>query len=496
MVERGPERALNGTAGSDDPATPLIRPAATFSPGGEGANERISARCWLIALGLFAAYLALVLPGLSWPVQLVFDEELHAVVASELLLGRAPSDFAHPPLTRLLLAFGLWLGPGPFQPGLGAVTAEQAFAWRLPAALAGASAVAGTYLLGRSLLGARGPALLAAVLLGLDGMLYVHARMGMTNAFATALGVAAAGAVWLAISRAAPRWLFAAGLALGLAGATRWTAAYLALALALAVLVAKRAEWRAWLPTGLLAFGGLAPLVYLATFAPFVAIGGWARVLDPANWQAVLALNLDVYRYHQADVGLHPYHSAWWAWPFFGVVPWYAFAASPDGAQVAGIAAIGDPLLWTAFPLAVGWAGWRAWRDRDAGLGYAAGLAAALWLPWALTARPTTFQTYMLEALPFGAIAVAAAIWRLAPQPRVVATGYALLAAAWLAWWHPLQAYQPVPRTAYAAHMWAGGWDHELTIARFREAHGLKTEAQWQVWKRTMGNRAYGAQGP
>jgi hypothetical protein len=174
--------------------------------------------------------------------------------------------------------------------------------------------------------------------------------------------------------------------------------------------------------------------------------------------------------------------------------PWYHFRYDRSHDAVEGIMVLGDPLLWLAFVPALAWGVQRAWRTRDAGLAFVAGLALALWLPWSLTSRPTTFSSYMLEALPFGAIAIAAALAHLAGPRRfsTVAGVYVAVAALWLGWWHPLQTMALTPVPAYAQHLLLPDWDHATLSRHFRERHGLEDNARWEAFLRTLGNRTYG----
>ena len=456
----------------------------------------------LIALGLAGGFLAIALPGLADLARPVYDEVLHVIVAAELLRGLPPTDFAHPPGARLLAALGMALGPGPFDPAAQDWNAARAYAWRLPFTLAAAAGVALVYGLGRALGAPRIVAALAAALLALDGVYYVHARLGMTNAPAVALTLAAALGTWLAIRRDRPAWLWGAGVALGLAIATRWTGALALVAFTAAVVAAgavraRAAGWpailRRWLPTGLGAFGVVVPLLYLASFAPFVAIGpepAAQRLLDPTNWQAVLWLNQDMYAYHQTRVDIHPYHSPWWSWPLMWRPQWYEFTYDRGTGTVAALGTIGQPLLWWAAVPALLAAGVHAARTRDAARAYVAWLGLALWLAWAATARATTFMTYMLEALPFAALAIAWTLHDLLPPGarRPAMAAYAGVAAALLAWFHPLLAERPTSADRYVASMWLRSWDNATTIAEFRERNGLQDDARYQAYLDAMGN--------
>ncbi len=462
-----------------------------------------------IAVGFAIAFLALVLPGLAQPAQPIFDEVLHVVVAAELARGVAPSDFAHPPLARLLIALGMILGPGPFDPAAHSWTPAHAFAWRLPSALAMATAVGLLYSLGRSLFATRTPAMLAAGLLALDSAIFVHARMGMTNAFALAFIVAATAATWRAVKHERPAWLWAAGVALGLALATRWTGVLAWAALLTVVVVARRpwrkggvpaAELRAWLPAALGGYFVLPPILYLASFIPFVLLGpepAVTRLADPENWWAVVTLNQWMYNFHQQGVSIHHNHSPWWSWPLMLKPLWYHFVYVKADDTVVGVWMVGNPALWWAAVPALALAAWRGIARRDAALAFVAWMGLALWLAWGLTARNATFMTYFLESLPFAALAIAGAVQDL-PRARwrtVAAVAYAGLAATWLVWQYPLLTDRPVPVDAYVHRMWLPRWEALTQLKAFRTEHGLLGPEAYKAYLSGLGNPRYGLGG-
>jgi len=108
---------------------------------------------------------------------------------------------------------------------------RNAFGWRLPGMLMGALMVALLYLLARVLFARRSVGLLAALLAIAEGMLFANSRIGMNDVYVTTFVVAAA--LLVAPLYLAPRrpWVsvilvLGAGLALGLALASKWVALY------------------------------------------------------------------------------------------------------------------------------------------------------------------------------------------------------------------------------------------------------------------------------
>jgi hypothetical protein len=107
----------------------------------------------------------------------------------------------------------------------------NAFGWRLPGMLLGALMAGLLYLLARVLFARRSVALVAGVLVLAEGMLFVNARIAMNDVYVTTFLLLAA-LLFAPLYRAPRRpWtavalLVTAGLALGLALASKWVALY------------------------------------------------------------------------------------------------------------------------------------------------------------------------------------------------------------------------------------------------------------------------------
>lgn len=167
-----------------------------------------------------------------------------------LVLDQAP---AFPSADRQqLLALG---------PDGAAATVEagrHAFAWRLPGVLAGILAAALVYLLVRVLFRRRAVAVLAAVVVAVDPMLFAQSRIAMNDAYVGLFILAAIlifAALWTGRWRA--RWAFwvampTIGVLLGLALASKWVGAYAIGAVGVLILI-RSALGRVLLVLGLLA---------------------------------------------------------------------------------------------------------------------------------------------------------------------------------------------------------------------------------------------------
>ena len=147
------------------------------------------------------------------------------------------TDGAHPSIDRQAILVASSDGT------LGSVDAgNHAFAWRLPGVLAGALTVGSLFLLVRILFRRREVAVLAAILLLVDGMMFVQSRIGMNDVYVGLFIVAAytlfAG-IWTGRWRSP--WAFwvvlpVVGLLLGLGLASKWVALYAIAGIAVLIL--------------------------------------------------------------------------------------------------------------------------------------------------------------------------------------------------------------------------------------------------------------------
>ena len=191
-----------------------------------------------------------------------------------------------------------------------------------------------------------------------------------------------------------------------------------------------RPSRRSWPPSCSFPLG-----VYLLSYGAFFYQHGFA-VHD------FLTLQLAMLRYQEAHVAIQPENSLPWTWPLL-LHPVRYLHEVRDGASSV-VVALGNPALWWGFllllPVALVQIVRRpTWQDAVVFGGYA-----AMFLPWFVVGR-TQFIWYMLPAVPFMCLGVAATIRRLpATLAKVLAIGFGatpLVALAfmpvWTAWWIP-----------------------------------------------------------
>ncbi len=181
----------------------------------------------------------------------------------------------------------------------------------------------------------------------------------------------------------------------------------------------------------------LVPLaVYLLSYGAFFYQHGFAL-------RDFLTLQIAMLHYQQGHLAVQPANSQPWTWPLLLHPVRYLHEVRDGSSSV--VIALGNPALWWGFLLSVPVALVQivrrpTWRDAVVFGGYA-----AMFLPWFVIGR-TQFIWYMLPAVPFMCVGVAATLRRLpATLGKVLAIGFAATAAlvavafmpVWTAWWLP-----------------------------------------------------------
>jgi dolichyl-phosphate-mannose--protein O-mannosyl transferase len=427
--------------------------------------------------------------------------------------GTACGEYVvQPEVGKLLIAAGEWLF------GL------TSLGWRVAPALFGSLAVLVMCRVARRLTRSTLLGCAAGLLLSLDGLEFVLSRTGILDIFLMFFVLAAFGALVVDrdVSRARlaeavvlrpadeagpslgiRKWRVAAGVLIGLAGATKQDAvwyvfAFIGLCVAWDIGARRTVGLRdyvrgalvrdgKWLPLTL----GLIPLVtYVLSWMNWLVTNtGYNR-----NYAQSAGVNIPVisplyslFNYHEQIFqfmdGLstsHPYESQPWDW--FVISRPVAFFSQtytdPAGlhaetqANVVGpymreVLAIGNPAIWwmsiPAMAFCLGW--WltrRDWRAGAALLGVAAGWAT--WLPF--TSR-TKFYYYALEFEPFLIICIvlclgliigpATASLRRRVSGSLIAGVYVLAVLVLFWYFYPILTGQVIPYSDWLSHMWYQG---------------------------------------
>jgi dolichyl-phosphate-mannose-protein mannosyltransferase len=468
------------------------------------AARRSRALALLVPIVLLAVAGTVRFYRLDEPGRIYFDEVYYVEDAEQILDEGVESGFAvHPPVGKWVIAAGV------------EAIGDRPAGWRLGVALAGTLTVLLVYLAGLRLFRRRGIAALAALLLALDGLALTMSRIAMldmTLALFVVLGawllLVDRDRLWADLPEApeAPdaagsrlparprtyRWL--AGLAFGLALATKWSA-LLAVGAAGLVAIGTELAWRrrvtghplrGWLrgAAGIAGSLVLVPAaVYLVTYIPWFANFEDTRqgalhcgeteecIASPTT---VLAAWADeqgqILGFHRGLTAEHPYRASPLTWPVMSrPVAYYYEACTPqklaadecvvEPGEVAEVLGMGNPVLWWAALAAYPVLAWFALVRRDWRAAVLLAFLLGQYLPWLATSRPV-FLFYVAPIVPFMALALAYTLWRAREEPalRWLPPVVATLAVAGFLYWYPVLAGLDIPRETWEQRMWFRSW--------------------------------------
>lgn len=439
-----------------------------------------------LAILVLAALLRLVDLGHIERIQ--FDESYYANDANAMVeRGVEIERPAHPPVGKWVLAAGI------------AVLGFDPVGWRIGSALAGTAMVLVTYGAGLLLLRDRWLAAAAALLVALDGLAITTSRIAMLDAV-LALFVSVALLLLLRHHRlrsqapvtrrfapAGPE-LWLAGIALGLAVGTKWSAApMLAVAVALIGWTEVRRRRPARGTARALLEGGIAtvlPLVVVPVAVYVASYGGFflnytdSKVYEqrcpeldcaaPASERVagLIFHHRDLIRMHRALEHTHPYRSAAPTWPILErpVLSYLERCPTTDGepcvvpeGTTARVVMVGNPALWWTMLAALPLVLWQVVRRRDRALIGFLALAASLYVPWLGLGRGYLF--YLAPLVPFAALALVAGTRSLPGRSAAVAPWVVVAAAvAVLGFLFPIWYGIPLDADATEARLLLDSW--------------------------------------
>ncbi len=432
-----------------------------------------------------------------------------------------PEYVVHPPVGKWMIAGGMWLfGP------------DNPFGWRFGAALTGTLSIFLLALIAQKLFRSLTLGAVAGVLLAVDGHHLVMSRTSLLDIFLMFWVLAAFGALlmdrddgrrrlagrlgrqaaaspdgrpsllqlasgpWLGIRW----WRLAAGVCLGLAVGTKWSALFFLAGFGLLTvfwdLSARRiAGIHGWISGGILkdgipAFLSIVPvaaLVYAATWTGWFRstdayFRNWAETVPSAEWgwlpDAVRSLahyHLEAYKFHQGLSSEHPYEASAWSWLVLGRPTSFFYESPKQGSPgcdtascTTAILSVGNPLIWWGAAVCLGvllfwWAGRRDWR---AGAVLAA--VAAGYLPWFLYPERTMFFFYAVSFEPFLVLALVYCLglvlgqrtdplWRRRSGLYLVAL-FVVAAVVVSAFFYPVWTAETITYQDWRFRMWMPSW--------------------------------------
>lgn len=492
--------------------------------------RKMDAAGWVTTGAVTALAALLRLPALGRPHVLVFDETYYVKDAWTLLtqgyeaaweedvdaafaagdvdrFRPDPAFVVHPQVGKWVIAVGLRL-----------LGADDPAGWRLGVALAGIVTVLLVVRAGRRLLGSTALAALAGTVLAIDGSAIVHSRIAILDGILGMWLVAAFTALLvdrdrtrarLAAATGPPRaparfgpglglrpWRILAGVLLGLALGTKWSAIWFVAAFGLLTVgwdaaARYRAGVRHWWQATLLrdavpAFASVvvvAALSYLASWWAWFRGNGWGRhwaATEEPSWvpdalRSWWHMHEQVWQFHTGLVAEHPYsaHPIGWLLQLRPTAFWYNPVSGPsaechvkDCTQT--ITSLGNPLIWWLATAALVACVWWAVRHRDAAAAAVVAGVAAGWLPWFAYGDRPVFTFYAVAFLPWLALGLAWAVGRLLTWSRgdpvreqrvstaLLVLGALVLAASVIM--YPLWTGQSIPVQHWQIRQWLPGW--------------------------------------
>ena len=351
-----------------------------------------------------------------------FDEIYHARTAYEHILGLEPYENTHPTLGKLIISLGIRIfGMNPF-------------GWRFMGALFGVLMLPVLYHLLKQLFGKSRLAAAGTVLFAFDFMHFTQTRIATIDTYAVFFLLLMYDAMVVFLKRDLLRdsWkrllppLLLCGLFTGLGIASKWTAAYGAVGLAVLFFgklyfsfrEAQRAKGE--LSPVLQKFGKLClwcclfflllPFaIYFGAFLPVTTLPHNAGKL----WWAFWNYQTTMFNYHAHLEATHYFASPWYEWPLDIRPIWYFAGDTQEGYST--ISAFGNPLLWAAGLPALAGAAWLWWKERRQWAGVVLCGFGSVYLPWVLVPR-LTFIYHYFTAVPFLVIALCGVFFLISQQ--------------------------------------------------------------------------------
>lgn len=429
----------------------------------------------------------------------------------------APNYVVHPPVGKWMIAFGMLL-----------FGSDNAFGWRFSAAATGTLSVlllafVAQRMFGSPLLGAA-----AGLLLAVDGHHLVESRTSLLDIFLSFWLLAAFAALLVdrddgrrrlarRLAALAGRsndgvpsrahlsygpflgfrpWRLLAGVCLGLALGTKWSALPFIAAFGLMTVAWDMSARRItgvhhWfiggaVKDGLLAFVSLVPaalLTYVATWTGWFLSEDaydrtWAERNPSDQWgwvpdglRSLAEYHRSAFTFHQGLGSDHPYEASAWSWLVMGR-PTSFYYEKPTGcgtdACSQAVTVLGNPLIWWSAALSllvllVFWLGRRDWRAAAILTGVAAG-----YLPWFLYPERTTFYFYAVAFEPFLVLSLVYCLGLVLGGPGssparrqrgIVLVGVFLAAAVALsAYFLPIWTAEIIPYDQWRTRMWLPSW--------------------------------------
>lgn len=409
------------------------------------SRARISALISLLFFGALTRFMNLGRPG-----ELVFDEVYYVDGAKDLLAHGVEVDGAnaefivHPPIGKWAIAAGI------------KIFGDNPYGWRAAAAAVGTLSILLVFLIAQRLFNSFFVSFITASLMALDGLHLVMSRTALLDIFLSFF-------LLLTFYLVIKEKFWWAGLAMGLALATKWSALYVLAALGLYLLIRQRKYLSTFIQ-----FGVLPISVYLLSWIGwFRSDKGWDRDSGSNALMSLFNYHREMLNFHTGLTTDHSYQASAWNWLVLGRPTSFFYATPKDcGADSCSqeVLAMGTPFLWwiglIAIFVSIGYFIYR----RESNIGIILMFLLASYLPWLAFPERTTFYFYAIAFQPFIVLSIGYLISKALEDEtqRALRQKYAValvaVIAACFAYFFPLFVGGVMTYQDWYARMWFSNW--------------------------------------
>ncbi len=358
-------------------------------------------------LGIALLSLILRLVNLGHPKGFVFDEVYYVDGARDYLahgveIAGSKAEFVvHPPVGKWLIAIGI------------KIFGNNEFGWRFATALCGTLLILLFARMVHTLFYSPFITALAASLMAMDGMQLVHSRTALLDLFLTFFVL---GAVYFWHRNR--HWL--AGISIGLACATKWSALYFLIVI---ILISAYRIFRDYplreMPRAIglkfMTYVLLPISIYISSWVGwFTSDRGWDRQWSTNALKSLWHYHAEMLGFHTGLIEKHSYQANPWSWLVMGR-PTSFFYAAPKGCGekecAQEVLALGTPLLWWIGTIALVvvfgyWIRSLMLRKNQPVLNLIMIGLGAGYLPWFFFQKRTVFTFYAIVIEPFMILAI------------------------------------------------------------------------------------------
>jgi len=407
-----------------------------------------------------------------------FDEIYHARTAFEHLNRIKPYEWTHPPLGKILISIGIYL------------FGMNTFGWRIVGTLAGTVMIPLMYLFGKKLFGKSFYGFCSAFLMMFDLMHFAQTRIATIDSYTTLFVILmyyymADYYLQKSYQRGFYRSiipLFLSGLFFGLGAATKWSALYGAVGLAMLFFMSKYNEYKdylrarygnkrkrhnflpAWVEEFMpvymwktilyciLFFIIIPGTIYLLSYIPYLMVPGM-------EFSDIIEYQKSMYDYHSGLEATHSFQSDWWTWPLMIRPIWYYDGKDLPEGMASTIASFGNPAIWWVGIGALFTAVKAALKKNKAMIVVVVAIISQ-YIPWMMISR-SAFIYHFFPMVPFMILAVVYVIKVLVDEKgmaRKYVYGYLGLVFLLFVLFYPVVSGLIVPERYISFLRWLPSW--------------------------------------